>query len=488
MMNRAVAAFLVLGLAVTALPVEAPAQTDRYLEIASSRRSSPVYYEAFVLPGLGEKEVVIVSYKVPHDRLVFMRYQEGGAGQAFRAGLDVMVEIFKDGDPFDSVVLKKEAFAPDYEATIDPLQGVAGAVTFQVEPGTYGFRLQITDQNTSRTAASLVRPITVPDYPNGALGKAFIAANVDESDLFRSIKLSSLGGDANFGKGAVAVIPFTLGPESADPKIEWTLRRLDQAKVEEERKKRSERIRHSAEKGDESVGIRVEEDEMLSSEGGVPVDSGIVMGADLVPLKASVPVDILPDKVRLTEAAENPDYYAAIIDLRGERLENGAYSLDVRLSGSSAKPQTTRFDTNWPDMPFSLFDVDIAIRNMEFILSKDDLKALRKGSRTDKMAQFRAFWDERDPTPETAYNELMVEYFKRIDYAALEFRTGAGMIPNGLKTDRAKVYIVHGPPEDISRSFPDQGGVLETWKYDNGRTFTFQAVSSIDPFYIVDGS
>jgi len=201
-----------------------------------------------------------------------------------------------------------------------------------------------------------------------------------------------------------------------------------------------------------------------------------------------VPVDVLPNKVRLTEAAENPDYYVAIIDLRGERLENGAYALDVHLSGSSAEAQTTRFDTNWPDMPFSLFDVDVAIRNMEFILSKDELKALRHGSKIDKMAQFETFWDERDPTPETAYNELMVEYFERIDHAALEFRTGAGRIPNGLKTDRAKVYIVHGPPEDVSRSFPDRGGVLETWKYDNGRTFTFQAVSSIEPFYIVDGS
>ena len=59
------------------------------------------------------------------------------------------------------------------------------------------------------------------------------------------------------------------------------------------------------------------------------------------------------------------------------------------------------------------------------------------------------------------------------------------MIPNGLETDRARIYIVHGPPDHVSRSFPEKGGVLETWTYSNGKTFTFEAASSIDPFHIV---
>jgi hypothetical protein len=40
----------------------------------------------------------------------------------------------------------------------------------------------------------------------------------------------------------------------------------------------------------------------------------------------------------------------------------------------------------------------------------------------------------------------------------------------------------------MSRSFPDSGGVLETWTYSDGRTFTFEAISSLDAFHLVDGS
>jgi GWxTD domain-containing protein len=464
------------------------AQVDKYVQIASTRRQSPVYYEAFAVPREGEQHLLVVSYKVPFDRLVFMRHHGGDSDKSFRAGLDVLIEIYKDGERIDSKALKDESFAADYESTLDPLKGASGAVTFQLAPGRYGFRLQLTDQNTDRTAASLVRPILVPDFDSGAIGKAIVAANVDESDLFRAVQLANLGGDAHFGKGAVAVIPFTVGPATEEPNISWTLRRLDKRLVEEERRKRSERIRQRARDAEGSVGIKVEEDRMPSMEGGFAIDSGKVAYEEIVALEAAVAVDVLPDKVRLTRAEGDPDYYAAIIDLHAERLENGTYVLDVRLEDSDLPVQSTRFDTHWPDMPYSLFDVDVALDNMEFILGRDELKALKNGSREEKILKFETFWSERDPTPETAYNELMVEYFERIDFAAQEYRTGAGFAPNGLQTDRARVYIVHGPPDDVSRIFPDRGGVLETWKYSSGRTFRFEAASSLEPFFLVDGS
>ena len=477
-----------LGLALGLCFVDAHAQIDKYVEIASAPRRSPIYYDAFTIPGRDGKSLIIVTYKIPNDRLVFMRHHDGGPEKQFRAGLDISVELYRDRDLQESKALKEEAFTSNYEATVDPLEGLSGAVSFQVEPGPYGFRLNVTDQSTSRSAASLVRPIMVPDYGQGAVGKAVIAANVDEQALFTSVELANLGGDAHFGGSAVAVIPFTLGPETQDATVSWTLRELNQAKVAEERKRRAEHIRRRAREAEGEIDIAPDMDEMPSAEGGIVVDSGRVSFADFIPLEAAVPVDILPDRVRLTEASSDTTYYVAIVDLRGERLENGAFALDVHLEGSDKGRETTRFDTHWPDMPFSLFDIDVAIENMRFIISRDDQKMLRGGSKEEKIEKFNAFWAQRDPSPGTAYNELMVEYFKRVDFAALEYRSGAGLARNGLKTDRAKVYVVHGPPDEVTRSFPDRGGVRETWKYTGGRTFTFEAVSSLDPFNLVDGS
>lgn len=461
---------------------------DAYVAIAARQSRSRIYYEAFALPGKGEKEVLVVAFKIPNDRLIYMRHHEGEADQEFRAAVDVTVELFQGSQRVDEIVWKSETFAASYEETDDPSRAISGAVAFRVESGNYGYRILLNDMNTEHTSTSFVRPVQVPNYDDGALGKAIIAGDVDEADLFHSVKLANFGGDARFGERAVAVVPLTLGPEVSDPTILWTLRRLDPVAVEKEMKRRQKMAKEERRKqSDGEIPPKMYKPRTL--EGGLPVDSGSVSFDELIAVVPSVAVDIVPDKVRLTAAtdADTERYYVALIDLHGEKLENGAYALDLQIAGIDSARTTTQFATHWPDMPFSLYDIDVAIKNLKFIVDKNQIKALKSGSKEDKIVAFTAFWKERDPTPESAYNELMVEYYRRLDFAAMEYRTGAGFAANGLKTDRARYYIVFGPPDDLSRFFPASGGVLETWSYTDGRKFVFEAVSSIDPFYLVEG-
>ena len=62
------------------------------------------------------------------------------------------------------------------------------------------------------------------------------------------------------------------------------------------------------------------------------------------------------------------------------------------------------------------------------------------------------FWYRRDPTPDTVENEFREEYFRRVMYANERF---GGRIP-GWKTDRGRIYIVYGPPDEID-SHPSGG-------------------------------
>jgi GWxTD domain-containing protein len=57
------------------------------------------------------------------------------------------------------------------------------------------------------------------------------------------------------------------------------------------------------------------------------------------------------------------------------------------------------------------------------------------------------FWLARDPTPGTAANEFKDEYDKRVAYANEHFTTQSG-IP-GSKTDRGKMYVLNGPPDEV---------------------------------------
>jgi GWxTD domain-containing protein len=56
------------------------------------------------------------------------------------------------------------------------------------------------------------------------------------------------------------------------------------------------------------------------------------------------------------------------------------------------------------------------------------------------------FWLRRDPTPGTERNEAKEEHYRRIAYANDHFF--AAGVP-GWQTDRGRVYIVYGPPDEI---------------------------------------
>lgn len=79
------------------------------------------------------------------------------------------------------------------------------------------------------------------------------------------------------------------------------------------------------------------------------------------------------------------------------------------------------------------------------------------------------FWKIRDPEPKTPENEFKLEYYRRIALANKFF--GASGIA-GWRTDRGKIFILLGPPNEIQRDMsPSQTGFSafhgpkEVWNY-----------------------
>lgn len=74
------------------------------------------------------------------------------------------------------------------------------------------------------------------------------------------------------------------------------------------------------------------------------------------------------------------------------------------------------------------------------------------------------FWNRRDPEPETEENEFKETYFARIDKANALYR---GASKYSL-TDRGKIFVLFGPPDDIFRSEDYKGTRstnTEVWLY-----------------------
>jgi GWxTD domain-containing protein len=74
------------------------------------------------------------------------------------------------------------------------------------------------------------------------------------------------------------------------------------------------------------------------------------------------------------------------------------------------------------------------------------------------------FWSVRDPDPATKVNEFFVEHYRRLEYANQKLSPETAR--PGFKTDRGRMYIILGEPQQITR-FESQNEVVqsELWLY-----------------------
>ena len=104
-----------------------------------------------------------------------------------------------------------------------------------------------------------------------------------------------------------------------------------------------------------------------------------------------------------------------------------------------------------------------------YIITDEEKTAFKRLSTDDEREQFiEQFWLRRDPTPDTEENEFKEEHYRRIAYANEHYPSG---IP-GWKTDRGRIYIVYGPPDEIE-SHPSGGSYERPYEEGGGTTSTY---------------
>ncbi len=104
-----------------------------------------------------------------------------------------------------------------------------------------------------------------------------------------------------------------------------------------------------------------------------------------------------------------------------------------------------------------------------YIITDEERKAFMSLSNDEERDAFiEAFWQRRNPNPDSPENEFREEHYRRIAYANEHFAAGKP----GWKTDRGHIYIAFGPPDDIN-SHPSGGLYERTPEEGGGSTSTF---------------
>jgi len=176
-------------------------------------------------------------------------------------------------------------------------------------------------------------------------------------------------------------------------------------------------------------------------------------------------------------------YFIKELFLPSELLQSLRNEFKVVLTqGRRNDEKIVSFSTYKSGVSNFVRDIDLAMRQMKYILTNEEKISLKKIEKKDMEKQFFTLWKERDPTPETDYNELMEEYYGRVWYANEHFDAWRP----GWETDRGMIYILFGPPDEVQRTNPvstNTSSILQIWYYNNlNKQFVFKDQNGFGDF------
>ncbi len=108
---------------------------------------------------------------------------------------------------------------------------------------------------------------------------------------------------------------------------------------------------------------------------------------------------------------------------------------------------------------------------IKYIGTPEDYNNYKNLDLTGKAHYVINFWAEKDPVPGTPENEYLRKVMERFHYANTNFKWAG---KEGWKSDRGRVLIKYGMPDDIESHSTEAGTKsYEVWKYNQDKNFVF---------------
>ncbi|HVZ40232.1 MAG TPA: GWxTD domain-containing protein [Candidatus Kapabacteria bacterium] len=191
------------------------------------------------------------------------------------------------------------------------------------------------------------------------------------------------------------------------------------------------------------------------------------------------PLDSMPSGeyfvlVRAYNDAERMHAKDSVSVYRAFSISNPAYDSTIAPALPAAAPRkqpvTEIIDPIYAGMKEPELDEEYA--KVRYIASEPEKRLWEGLSGVDAKARFlTAFWGARDATPGTPENEERDSYYKRVEQARSLY--SAPMTPKGWDSDRGRVLLQYGKPDNVDRHYQDfNRKPYEIWTY-SGLNYTF---------------
>ncbi|MBI4546737.1 MAG: GWxTD domain-containing protein [Ignavibacteriae bacterium] len=373
-----------------------------------------------------------IHYRISYDFFVFVKNIPFNASSPYIARTEIGVEILdKNNMSVAREFVRKEIKLLESPSQTTKQQFLEGMLSLNLPPGEYSLVTEVNDLESTRKYLDTKKKVTLKNFSNDSLEVSDILflelLSRNDSTILTPI---NHGGDVPFGRNFDGYFEVSLGNHSDDSlRIEYAL-----TKYSSERRSFNPVLGNEANVYSQDTSIRLEH---------------------------------IEDEFRYSAAGSyRKGKYGCWLHFRGDTLRLGDYELEVKVyTPNFLKSEKRKFRIRWFDMPLSLRNLQFAIDALEYIAPDSILEQLRKARGEKQQQLFEEFWRQRDKTPTTTFNEVMEEYYRRVDYAYMNLNTIRER--NGAKTDRGKAYILYGPPAKIVREFAPSLPPKEIWYYPN---------------------
>lgn len=434
-----------------------------YQDLVMRQQQSQASFDYLTLPGNDNNSVqFVVIFHLPYNSLPFKKNQNRSSESQYFSTVDLMLEVFK-AEQTDLNKKKKEnisleglepagrafwsdtVFTKNYESSQSNNEFLSGYLKVNLKPGPYNYVLQMKKGDQTESKISRTKKINITPYDEKKTGNILISPTFTEKEETSRFILNTTGNTVEYAEDfyAIAYLPRYQEQES------YTMEITRLNTMREDTTKQNKVFSKTLSTENIKTNVRPQ---LLYTEG----------------------------QPYLNLNVNDSGYTYAIVNVPNSEFPNSLYKVTVKNSSGEIVAQDN-FRSRWKNMPASLLNLDTAIEMLRFIADKETIRKIDSGSSAEREKKFRSFWKERDPTPKTQFNELMAEYYRRIDYAYKNFSTENTV---GYNSDRGEVYIKFGPPKDINRKFPTEGATTEIWNYPN-RQFIFKATTGFGDFKLV---
>lgn len=166
---------------------------------------------------------------------------------------------------------------------------------------------------------------------------------------------------------------------------------------------------------------------------------------------------------------EKMNFYLVNFPEKYAYLQN--YLIILNLS-NSLDTLKLNFRIHWENPPLSLKSINYSLELFYYIITDEKYDFLKSLKKENQWQEFFDAWLEFDTDTTTLFNEAMDEFYKRVDFAFLNFQT---VVENdGARSERGKIFILYGKPSSIQRNIDKEGNVVEEWTYYHlKKKFTF---------------